>query len=99
MSIFDLNGDGKVDAEDFRIAAERAHLAVETRKALAFGAAEMRSENDLCASFNEQIERRERGADTAVVSDLAVAVEGDVEIGADEDAPPGKFAVGQQGFN
>ena len=27
MSIFDLNGDGKVDAEDFRIAAERAHLA------------------------------------------------------------------------
>ena len=27
MSIFDLNGDGKVDAEDFRIAAEHAHLA------------------------------------------------------------------------
>ena len=47
----------------------------------------------------EEIERWERRADTAVVRDLAVAVEGDVEIGADEDAPPGKFAVGQQSFN
>ena len=27
MSIFDLNGDGKVDAEDFGIAAKRARLA------------------------------------------------------------------------
>ena len=58
----------------------------------------MRSENDLCSSVNEEIERRERRADTAVVRDLAVAVEGDVEISADEDALSGEFAVGQQVF-
>ena len=68
------------------------------RIARAFGSAEMRSENDLCAGGNEEIERRKRRTDTAVVGDLTVAVEGDVEISADEDALSGEFAVGQQVF-
>ena len=35
MSIFDLNGDGKVDAEDFKIAAERAKKALDEPSAAA----------------------------------------------------------------
>ena len=68
MSIFDLNGDGKVDAEDFRIAAERAHLAVEKRTALPSGSGPRRPAAPTARRHAAQAARRsgvrtsERGA-------------------------------------
>ena len=61
----------------------------------ALGAAEVRDDDHAGAGVGEAADRRHRGADAAVVGDRG-AVERDVQVAADEHAPPAHVAAGRR---
>ena len=54
----------------------------------------MSCDYDLCATIEKQLNGRKRGTNTAIVGDVLVAVEGDIEIRAKQNALSGKVTQG-----
>ena len=50
----------------------------------------MSCDYNLCSAVEKQLNGRKRGANTAIVGDVLVAVEGDIEIRAKQNALSGK---------
>jgi hypothetical protein len=80
----DVAGQLHVDAEQLAEAGgdgSQRVLGVD----LALGAAEVGHDDDAGAGVAQRGQRRERGADAAVVGDVLLSVQRDVEVAADED--------------
>ena len=61
-----------------------------------FGSSEVGSDDDPGAGFSKALDRAQGGSDPRVIDDL-IAVEGDIEVGADQDSDPRK-GVRARGF-